>query len=378
MDVNIQNRQGDTPLHVAVKQGIPVCAIESLAHHVHCNVSIANNEGMTPLQLSVSIKALSVANIIVKKCSHEDIKKMAIQETSDVLYNAVVENYVSLVKVLAKLQRGKVNLSYSSYGETLLHAACRKGYAEITEILLKNGAEVWAVDIPGDAPIHNAINYPVVLKILLDNGENVQAVDNEGDAPIHIACNGLKLDCLKAILQSKGCDHNQQNAHGDTALHIVCRMGNDDNKYFVQTLLSMPCIDPEISNKAGRTPVEVAGTNHLLIQNINKFLKLRQASLQTYLKIFVVGNSGTGKSTLIKAVTTEASQLLKYAIFPKMNLVNPSDVPPHTAGIVSISLSSKYFGHAVLYDFASQHEYYSSHAAVMENLYCQHLHCSCY
>ena len=440
VDVNIQNRQGDTPLHVAVKQKIPVGVIESQAHHIHCDVSIANNEGMTPLQLLVKMEKLLVANVIAKKCSHEDIRKMAIEDTSDVLYNAVLENCVSLVQALAKLQRGKVNLRYGSYGETLLHAACRNGYAEMTEILLENGAELWAVDNTGDAPIHNASVYPIVLKILLENGADVQAVDSNGDAPIHIACNGLRLDCLKAILQSKGCDPNQknadgdtalhivcrmvnidtvhfckieillengadvqavdsngdapihiacnglrldylkalsqskgcdpnqQNADGDTALHIVCRMGNNDNKYFVQTLLSMPGIDPEIANYAGVTPIEVAGTNYLVIQTINNFLKQKQSSLQTYLKIFVVGNSGTGKSTLIKAVTTEASQLRKYAIFPKMKFVNPSDVPPHTAGIVPIPFNSKHFGHAVLYDFAGQHEYYSSHAAVMENL----------
>ena len=51
-----------------------------------------------------------------------------------------------------------------------------------------------------------------------------------------------------------------------------------------------------------------------------------------------------------------------------MKFVNPSDVLPHTAGIVPIPFNSKHFGHAVLYDFAGQHEYYSSHAAVMENL----------
>ena len=368
VDVNIQNRQGDTPLHVAVKQEIPISVIEALAHHVHCNVSIANNEGMTPLQLLVKMKKLRVANVIAKKCSHEDIKKMAIEDTSDVLYNAVSKNCVSLVQALAKLQRGKVNLRYGSYRGTLLHTACTSGYAEITEILLENGAEVLAVDILGEAPIHNASMYPIVLKILLDNGANVQAVDRVGDAPIHIACNGSRLDCLKAILQSKGCVPNQQNADGDTALHIVCRMGNKYNKYFVQTLLSMPGIDPKIANHAGVTPIEVAGTNYLVIQTINNFLKQKQSSLQTYLKIFVVGNSGTGKSTLIKAVTTEASELRKYAIFPKMKFVNPSDVPPHTAGIVPIPFNSKHFGHAVLYDFAGQHEYYSSHAAVMENL----------
>ena len=51
-----------------------------------------------------------------------------------------------------------------------------------------------------------------------------------------------------------------------------------------------------------------------------------------------------------------------------MKYVKPRDVPPCTAGIVPIPFNSKHFGNAVLYDFAGQHEYYSSHAAVMENL----------
>ena len=115
----------------------------------------------------------------------------------------------------------------------------------------------------------------------------------------------------------------------------------------------------------GRTPIEAAGISYSIIETV---LEHKRSSIQAYLKIFVVGNSGNGKSTLIKAVTTEAPQLLKYTPISKMKYVNPSDVPPHTAGIVPIPFNSKHFGNAVLYDFAGQHEYYSSHAAVMENL----------
>ena len=467
VDVNIQNRQGDTPLHVAVKQGIPISVIEAIAHHVHCNVSIANNKAMTPLQLSVKMKILPVANIIinVKKCSRGDIKKMVIEDASDVLYNAVLENCVALVQALLQFQSEKVNMKYSSHGsrETPLHAACRKGYCDMIEVLLENGADVQAVDSSGDAPIHiacqisrfhfqsvkvnmkysshgseetplhaacrngycdmievllknganvqaanssgdapihivckkarlghlevsfhskecdpnqqNAIHiacknyYCDMIEKLLKNGAEVQAVDSNGDAPIHLVCKSLALDYLKILLCSKECDPNQQNANGDTPLHIICRVGSIDSiKSFVQALVSTPGINPEAVNNAGFIPIEMAGANFSVIKIINTFLKERQSSIQTYIKIFVVGNSGTGKSTLIKAVTTEASQLLKSKFFPKMKFINTSDVPPHTAGIVPLSFNSKHFGHAVLYDFAGQHEYYSSHAAVMENL----------
>ena len=137
-------------------------------------------------------------------------------------------------------------------------------------------------------------------------------------------------------------------------------MGSVSSMHFIQALISTPGIDPEMANHAGSTPIEVAGSKYLMIETINNFLKQRHSSIQAYLKVFVVGNSGTGKSTLIKAVTTEASHLLKYALFSKAKHVKPGDVPVLTAGIVPIPFNSKHFGHAVLYDFAGQHEYYSS------------------
>ena len=485
VDVNIQNKTGNTPLHVAVIEEAPPHIIRAIVHHEHCNVSIANNEGMTPLQISLNTKRTAVANIIVSKCSCEDRKKAAIEVTSDVLYKAVFKNCMTLVQALLDFQSEKVHLNLG-FNETALHVACKKGYCDMIEILLEkgadvqavnndkytpihivcrslrcdclkvllgnkksdlnqqnadgdtalhivckmvntetiehldiilikilleNGADVQAVNKKGDTPIHIAcnglrldclkailqtkecdpnqkntdgdtalhivckmVNIDTVhfckIEILLENGADVQAVDSNGEAPIHIACNGLRLDSLKALLQSRGCDPNQQNADGDTALHIVCKMGEnlDSNMRFIQALISTPGIDPEISTHVGLTPVEVAGTKYFVIQTLTNFLKHRQSYYQTYLKIFFVGNSGTGKSTLIKAITTEASLLRKYALFPKFKHVNPSNVPPHTAGIVPIPFNSKHFGHAVLYDFAGQHEYYSSHAAVMENL----------
>ena len=43
-----------------------------------------------------------------------------------------------------------------------------------------------------------------------------------------------------------------------------------------------------------------------------------------------------------------------------------SNVELHTAGIIPITFRSKDFGNTVIYDFAGQYEYYSSHAAVMK------------
>ena len=48
--------------------------------------------------------------------------------------------------------------------------------------------------------------------------------------------------------------------------------------------------------------------------------------------------------------------------------MSESSVPPHTAGIIPSTHTSKHCGRVLFYDFAGDPEYYSSHAAILENL----------
>ena len=307
------DRRGDAPIHIACKYS-GLNTLKELVTSSSCSPNQQNTEGNTALHIVCGIKTGS------------ELKFLQI--------------LVSLpgIDLTLKNHEGIVPFEVDDRdGNTLLHTACVKGNFTMVDLLVKNGADV--------------------LK-----------PNRHGDAPIHIACKHLKLNVLQLILNCENCDPNQQNANGDTALHIVCRAKCDGEERFLKVLTCTFSIDPEIVNYEGHTPIDIEGVNYSAIDTIKKFLDHKRSHIQSYLKVFVVGNSGNGKSTLIKAITTEASQLLKYVLLAKMKYVNPSDVPPHTAGIVPISFKSKHFGNAVLYDFAGQHEYYSSHAAVMENL----------
>ena len=88
------------------------------------------------------------------------------------------------------------------------------------------------------------------------------------------------------------------------------------------TLLSTPGINPECVNHAGQIPAELAKSNYSVIEMISNYLEHKNTQLETYLKIFVVGNLGGSKSTLIKTVTTERSKSFKNSF--KAKNVNPS------------------------------------------------------
>ena len=78
-------------------------------------------------------------------------------------------------------------------------------------------------------------------------------------------------------------------------------------------------------------------------------------------RVFVIGNAGAGKSSFVEAMKREG-------FFDSFFWVSESSVPPHTAGIVLSIHTSKHYGRVLFYNFAGDPEYYSSHAAILENL----------
>ena len=74
--------------------------------------------------------------------------------------------------------------------------------------------------------------------------------------------------------------------------------------------------------------------------------------------LYIIGDSGTGKSALVKALSLNTSILRR--------LFRVGDVKQHTAGIVLSTLQSDVFGEVKVYDFAGHKHYYASHEEVLQ------------
>ena len=94
---------------------------------------------------------------------------------------------------------------------------------------------------------------------------------------------------------------------------------------------------------------------------ILKHAKKKYSLAEPITRAFVVGNPGAGKSSLVEALKREG-------FVGSLFRVSESSVPLHTAGIIPSIHSSKHYGRVLFYDFAGDAEYYSSHAAILENL----------
>ncbi|XP_064390733.1 uncharacterized protein LOC135338504 [Halichondria panicea] len=82
--------------------------------------------------------------------------------------------------------------------------------------------------------------------------------------------------------------------------------------------------------------------------------------------MLVIGHGGEGKSTLIKAMEHEPNaftSLVNIFVSPK----EVDGVSKKTAGIIPQLFKSRVFGDVLVYDFAGQEVYYSSHVAIIKN-----------
>ena len=106
-------------------------------------------------------------------------------------------------------------------GKTALYLACKYGHRDIAELLLdhRDGTYINAVPYSGLTPLMWACNndYASVAKLLLDRGCNINDIDNLGNTALHYACYTGSMDCVKELL-AHGADTYIKDKYGKTPL----------------------------------------------------------------------------------------------------------------------------------------------------------------
>ena len=287
-------------------------------------------------------------------------------------------------------------------GNTPLHIAAAGGHPRCIEALLQLDAPIMLRNAAGKTALHLALE--VVRSSIIIKHLSVFVTTKDGNTPLHIAAAMGHKKCVEALLQLN-VPIMLMNAAGKTALHLVLEGGRSSiitifikhvsvfattkdgdtplhiaaamgHKECVEALLKLDA-PIMLRNAAGKTARDIArhGAQQLLdayiTQNkaklyahydiITQQAKKKYSNAERITRVFVIGNPGAGKSSFVEAMKREG-------FFESFGRVSESAVPLHTAGIIPSIHTSKRYGRVLLYDFAGDPEYYSSHAAILENL----------
>ena len=265
----------------------------------------------------------------------------------------VVTALVSVYKCAAncKDERGHIPLHYAAY----------KGHLEVVKyFVVELLCDPMDRNKYGRTPLHFACNnghLNIAQYLIRKEHCNPSCKDTYGNIPLHNACRYGHLNIAQYLISEEHCNPSCENYNGDTPLHYACL---HNHAHIVQYLLSTGRVNPLTENKLGDTALIWASNKYDLIKLFQPFEECRTAfPVHTFTKLILTGDSGAGKTTITELIVHLASSTAVECV---------ADVQRLTAGIVPHYIQSEQLGNFVVYDFAGQQEYYSSHAAVLEQV----------
>ncbi|XP_042301680.1 NF-kappa-B inhibitor epsilon isoform X3 [Sceloporus undulatus] len=199
--LEIQNDLFQTPLHLSVylEQFIVVEALVLKG----VNTALQDRSGNTPLHLACEQQSVECAQLLLMQEPISDKNKEAKKTPQDL-----------------QLQNWQ--------GLTCLHISTLKGNLQLMTLLVKNGADINVQDgTSGKTPLHLAVENhdEMAVKQLLRMGAQVDAQMYNGCTPLHLAV-GRKDTTIATILCHSGADTLLRNMEDETAQDLAD--GNDD------------------------------------------------------------------------------------------------------------------------------------------------------
>lgn len=213
-DINAQDADGDTALHVAIRSGAHE-AISDLLNR-GSDVNVKNSKGETPFQLALSRRYHVITKLL--ECGAEDVT--GVNADGETALHVLCDYSVRVIRGF--LEKGVDANAQDGRGDTVLHlvARRRRDAAHVIELLMEFGARVRLVNMEGRNVLHEAAsnNSVKLVAFLREKGCSVGDMDYEGNTALHLAAAGRSDDVVQYLLELEEVQVQATNLDGMTAL----------------------------------------------------------------------------------------------------------------------------------------------------------------
>ena len=266
-EINNKDHSGRAPLHYSSKRQVQIADFDLWVHkggreeplhgngfrYFNCeiaealflagaNPNVKDNDGNTPLHMAVKNGLIDLSGLLLAFGADKDNKN---------------HEELTALDLAGKPEGNKVIFAHLSEwdGNTRLHYAAAWGSTRSVEAFIAQGDDINTRDIEGATPLHRAAIMKNLLnfEFLVSKGARLDIKDNNGWTVLHSAVRGGSDFIVEKLIKC-GLDVNAKDEDDDTPLHCGASSGKYDIVHF---LLANGALK-NIRNKNGLTALDVA------------------------------------------------------------------------------------------------------------------------
>ena len=264
-ELEVADEEGNTPLHIAVKDNLtsPTEIAGALIRH-GANPNAQNDHGDTPLHFAATrtLEIIDIMNMLVQNGADPKIRNRndvtagaaVLEILTEWSWNVDVESAVRLLislgtdpsirtptgnsliiwaaefaenpaTIAVLLEAGADLNSKNGFGQTPLHVAAGSNPNQsVIRGLVAAGASLEARDEFGFTALHIAAGFsdiPSVLSVLIDEGAGIDVRDENGQTPLHAAAGSTDIPGVLSVLIDEGAGIDVRDENGRTPLHTA-------------------------------------------------------------------------------------------------------------------------------------------------------------
>ena len=246
-DQNIQNPEGELPLHVACSKGL----LEMVELVSNCDVNCQTKyEKKTPLHIACENEALEVVKYMIQE---KDCDVALANNKDEVpLHIACSKSSLEMVQLVTN----SFVISIGNYdGNTPLHIACKHGQVDFVKYLTEM-CDPTIQNKSKELPLHYACRHSLEMVELVSDYDLKSRISGDGVTPLHIACQHRKRDIVRYLIENKKCSPDVETSDGLTLLDYAC----GKTRYHYGFYAYVP--DPELDDEAKQA--QAAVVNYLI------------------------------------------------------------------------------------------------------------------
>ena len=261
---------GDSPLHVAVRQG-QIEEVRKILIQQQVDVNIPNAKHETPLHLACSQRDSAMVQLLIAFGADPYIE----DSNDNIAYRRCGIDIGTLMNTLLYRRGLWISGPIQTDGDTQLHIAVRLGMLDdVQRMIDEQCIGINDTNTNHETPLHLSCVYghKCIVHVLISNGADMYIRDCHNNAPIHRAVSQGHADIMDYLITDCTCDPKIKGYQSRTLLHFASAIGNAN---LVNKLIEKHGISPVATDAVNQTPLHIAashgqeGVVRLLITNYN-------------------------------------------------------------------------------------------------------------